>query len=53
MKDSKPITLSSIADKVGFVGDSISIGAIAEFIGYDKTPISMDELDKAADKFLK
>ena len=50
----KPISLGELGQKVGIpAGRPVSMGQIAEMIGYAKRPISLAELAEAVDEFAK
>ncbi|MBO2644648.1 MULTISPECIES: hypothetical protein [Shewanella] len=52
MSKNQPISLGDLGQKLGIVG-SVSMGAIAEKIGYEKRPIELSELAKEVDKYLE
>lgn len=51
---SKPISLRELGEKVGIpAGSPVSMGQIAEMIGYAKKPIQLTELAEAVSEFVK
>lgn len=51
-KSHDEVRLGELGRRLGLSGE-ISMGAVADFIGFTKRPIELSELSKAVDKYLK